>query len=115
MNQLMNYVGERKKFVAKYDRLGKKKLYDGLIVDTILITKIIDVDTGVELKDHSWIEYAPEIKKVKLSKGDWLSFDATVGTYIKGVTYKTNKTRNKAHMYLGVGLFGFQNVRVIRN
>ena len=113
MNQLMNYVGERKRFVAKYNRLGKKKIYDGLIVDTVLVTKIIDVDTGVELKDHSWIEYAPEIKKVKLSKGDWLSFEATVGTYIKGVLYKNNKTRNKAHMSLDAELFGFQNVRVI--
>lgn len=115
MNQLMNYVGERKRFVAKYDRLGKKRIYDGIVVDTILVTKIIDVDTGIELKDHSWIEYAPEIKKVKFSKGDWLCFDATVGTYIKGILYKTNKTRNKAQMMLDANLFGFQNVRVIHN
>ena len=114
MNQLMNYIGERKKFVAKYVRTGKRRGFNGKLEDTLLLVKLIDVNTGVELKDHSWITCAPEIKKVHFSKGDWLCFEATVGTYIKGTPHKNKKSLDKAHMFLDVGLFGFQNVSVIR-
>ena len=113
MNALMNYVGERKRFIAKYKRTGKKSSYGYKTVETILITNIIDADTWQELKDHSWIEYAPEIRKVKFKEGDWLCFDATVGTYIKGIIPQTNKTLNKSKISLDADLFGFQNVKVI--
>ena len=115
MNVLMNYVGERKRFIAKSIRIGKKRRYDGKMVDTILIKRIIDATTWVELKDHAWIDYAPEIKKVNFELGDWLCFDATVGTYLKGIIVdKTNKTWKKENIQIDADLFGFQNVSVIR-
>lgn len=114
MNQLMNYVGERKRFVAKSVKIGKKKICDGKLVETILMKRIIDVSTGIELKDHTWIDYAPEIKKVNFKLGDWICFDATVGTYIKGGINKTNKTLKKEKLEIDANLFGFQNVSVIR-
>ena len=114
MNTLMNYVGERKKFVAKYVRTGKYRGFNGELKDSILVRKVIDVTTGVELRNHSWIDYAPEIRKNKFKEGDWLCFEATVGTYIKGVIHKGNKTLNKSQMTLDAELFGVQNVSVIR-
>lgn len=115
MYALMNYVGKRKRFVAQYTRLGKKRQYGGKMVETMLLEKIIDMATGEELKDHSWIEVTPEIKKVNFSKGDWLCFDASVETYVKGMIPRANQKIEKRPMTLEAGLFGFQNIFVLGN
>ena len=110
----MNHIGERKRFYAKCLQFRKKKIYGGVLVDTILIGKVTDATTGNELKDHAWIELTPAIREVQVNCGDWFSFDANVGTYIKGVRHKTNKTLEKAQMSFDAGLFGIQNVIVMK-
>jgi len=86
--------GERKKFKAIFNRLGKKVNFNGYSEDTILLTDVTDIETNKILTDHIWFSYTKGFEAIKLSKGACIEFEARVVSYRKGYVnskYKINK------------------------
>ncbi len=82
--KLVDKVGERKKFTAVFNRLGKKAGYTGYSVETILLTKVRDAETGEVVTDHLWFTFTKGFQLVGLAEGDTLEFEARVKAYSKG-------------------------------
>jgi hypothetical protein len=57
--------GERKKFRAAFDRLGKKVNYKGYSEDTILLKNIVDATTNQLVADHLWFSYIRRFDDLK--------------------------------------------------
>lgn len=88
--------GQRKKFHAVFDRLGKKVNYKGYSEDTILLVNITDAETNQVVADHLWFSYTAGFEKITLSEGVRLEFEARVKEYRKGYVnsrYKINQSR----------------------
>jgi len=86
--------GERKKFKAIFNRLGKKVNFKGYSEDTILLTDVTDLESNKVLTDHIWFAYTKGFEAIKLTKGTCIEFEARVVTYRKGYVnskYKINK------------------------
>lgn len=81
---LENKVGQRKKFKATVARFGKKVNYNGYTDITMLLTNIIDVETGTVVTGHQWFAYTKGFEKAQLKEGDTLEFEARVKIYKKG-------------------------------
>lgn len=76
--------GERKKFSAIFSRLGKKMNYKGYTEETILLTKVTDLETNTIVTDHIWFSYTKSFQSVELKEGIIVEFDARVKEYTKG-------------------------------
>ncbi|MGN1344684.1 MAG: hypothetical protein ACI4U3_08895 [Traorella sp.] len=107
---LMDYVGERRRFIGEFVTKGKKRNYKGKMSETILLKNIEDEETGIQLKNHTWCCDVPELLKVELKEGDVVSFESTVGTYIKGNLFKNKKYAYSNHISLGIEFYGIQKV-----
>ena len=81
--------GERKKFTAVFTRLGKKAGYTGYSVETILLTKVKDAETGELVTDHLWFTFTKGFQLFALKEGDTLEFEARVKAYSKGYVNKS--------------------------
>jgi len=80
--------GERKTFVARFARLGRKTNFRGYTEETILLTDVVDAETGVRMTDHIWFGYGDTFVKASLVPGDRLQFDARIKAYQKGYVNK---------------------------
>jgi hypothetical protein len=80
--------GERKKFRAKFVRIGKKINYKGHSEETILLKNICDASSGKLLTDHVWFSYTQGFQKVQLKEGCVIEFEARVKKYSKGYVNK---------------------------
>jgi hypothetical protein len=87
--------GERKKFRATFERLGKKVNYKGYSEDTILLKNIVDVETNQLIADHLWFSYTKGFEGIDLQEGVVLEFEARVKEYTKGYVNRTLKINNK--------------------
>jgi len=53
---------------------------------TILLLKIKNTETGIELCDHLWVNYTKGFEKLgTLNKGDLIAFDARITDYQRGL------------------------------
>lgn len=92
---LQKEEGERKKFYAIFERLGKKINYLGHSEETILLTKITDVESNKILADHLWFTFSKSFQKAALTEGCQLEFEARVTKYKKGYVNKQYKIDNR--------------------
>lgn len=83
-SELASREGERKKFKARFVRVGKKINYKGYSEDTILLSSVIEVETGAVVTDHLWFSYTKAFEKIRLEEGMIISFEARVKAYKKG-------------------------------
>jgi hypothetical protein len=86
--KLASREGERKKFKARFVRLGKKVNYKGYSEDTILLSAITDVENNTIVTDHLWFSYTKAFEKIKLEEGMDITFEARVKAYKKGYVNK---------------------------
>lgn len=82
--KLASRDGERKKFKARFVRLGKKTNYKGYSEDTILLSNVTDIETDTVVTDHLWFSFTKGFEKVNLKEGMTLTFEARVKAYKKG-------------------------------
>jgi hypothetical protein len=83
-SKLQQSEGSRKMFYATFSRLGKKQNYHGYSEDTILLTNVIDAETGMQVTNHLWFSYSKAFEKVTLTEGVVIEFEARVKAYKKG-------------------------------
>ena len=89
--------GERRKFSGVFSRYGSKINYHGHSEETVLLTNVIDLETGEVVADHIWFAYTMGFQKARLSPGDQITFEARVKKYAKGYVnrkLKINERRN---------------------
>lgn len=80
--------GVRKRFVARFTRVGKKRNFKGYSEDTILLSQVRDVATGKVVADHVWFTFSKSFEAVNPVEGDVLEFDARIRQYRKGYVNK---------------------------
>jgi hypothetical protein len=93
--KLADEEGKRKKFKAVFDRVGKKVNYKGYSEETILLKKIIDLESQRVVADHVWFNYTRGFIKASLKPQDEVEFEARVTEYRKGYVnrnYKIDKS-----------------------
>ncbi len=86
--------GIRKKFRAEFARIGKKINYKGYSEETVLLTNIIDIESGKVVADHLWFSYTQGFIKASLTPTDSLEFEARVKEYRKGYVNRNYKINN---------------------
>src|SRR5687768_5804717 len=86
--QLAVENGKRKKFIAIFERVGKKVNYKGYSEETILLKNIVDFETHQVVADHVWFSYTKGFEKLSLTPGVMLEFEARVKEYKKGYVNK---------------------------
>ena len=97
--ELAKDEGQRKKFKAVFSRLGKKTGYTGYSEETILLTKIEDMETGKVVADHVWFRYTKGFEKASLTEGAIVAFEARIKEYTKGYVNRQYKINNKSVDY----------------
>ncbi|MBI3219055.1 MAG: hypothetical protein HYZ44_06060 [Bacteroidetes bacterium] len=97
--ELAKVEGERKKYKAHFERIGKKINYKGYSEETILLKDIVDVETALIVADHIWFTYTEGFVKARIQPGDAIEFEARSKSYAKGYTNKALKISNKATDY----------------
>jgi hypothetical protein len=86
--ELKNKNTERLRFSAIFSRYGSKANWKGYAETTLLLTDLRFED-GSPATDHIWITESKESKRLgPLHAGQKLSFEARIGKYEKGYTYK---------------------------
>jgi hypothetical protein len=74
--------GERRSFVATFERLGRKAGYNGQ--DFTVILTNVRLSSGEAVTGHLWFNYTKGFQDLYLVKGDRVSFDARATAYTKG-------------------------------
>lgn len=97
--KLASKEGERRKFTAVFVRLGKKAGYTGYSVETILLSKVTDRETGEVVTDHVWFTFTKGFQLFGLTAGDVLEFEARVTSYRKGYVNRSLSTYQKKQDY----------------
>ena len=93
--ELAKQDGQRKKFTAVFERLGKKVGYQGYSEETILLKDIVDVENAKVVAGHLWFGYTKGFQKIKLLPGTYIEFEARVKEYSKGYVNTGYKINNK--------------------
>jgi hypothetical protein len=97
--ELAKQNGERKKFTAIFERLGKKTGYQGYAEETILLKNIFDVALNKVVADHVWFNFTKGFQDAMLTEGAWIEFEARVKEYSKGYVNSAYKINNKKTDY----------------
>lgn len=92
--ELATESGNRKKFSAVFERLGKKVNFKGYSEETILLKNILDLETNSVLTDHVWFSFTQGFIKASLTPGDRVEFEARVKEYKKGYVNRSLKINN---------------------
>lgn len=85
---LQKEEGERKKFYAIFERLGKKTSYLGYSEETILLKNITDATNNKIVTNHLWFTYSKNFQRSNIREGDEIEFEARVTKYNKGYVNK---------------------------
>jgi hypothetical protein len=80
--------GERKKFYAVFERLGKKTSYLGYSEETILLKNIVDAASNRIVSDHLWFTYSKAFQVANIQQGGEIEFEARIKKYNKGYVNK---------------------------
>ncbi len=86
--KLRSELGERKRFSALVSKFGKKTNFKGYSEETILLTKVTNIETGELMTDHLWINFTAAFEQARIAIGDRIAFDARVKAYQKGYVNK---------------------------
>jgi len=86
--KLAKEEGNRKKFRAVIDRLGKKINFKGYTEETVLLKNVVDLETSQVVTDHLWLSLTKGFEKISLESGTLIEFEARVKEYQKGYINK---------------------------
>jgi hypothetical protein len=75
---------DRRRFSAVFERYGKKTNFHGYSEETLLLRKVIDIETNEIVADHLWFNDGKAFQQARLSPGVKIQFDARVKQYKKG-------------------------------
>jgi len=93
--ELEKLEGVRKKYIAQFERIGKKINYKGYSEETILLKDVVDVETTKIVADHIWFTYTQGFIKAQIHPGDTIEFEARSKAYTKGYVNKAMKISDK--------------------
>jgi len=77
--ELEKSLGNRATFRARVERYGTK--HGG--GETILLRDVVDAN-GQIVADHLWLAVGVGLRRLAARAGEFIEFDATVATYVKG-------------------------------
>jgi hypothetical protein len=97
--ELANSAGERKKYRAYFERIGKKVNYKGYSEETILLKNVLDVTLAEVVADHLWFTYSQGFINAHIHPGDSIEFEARSKPYSKGYANRALKVSNKTKDY----------------
>jgi hypothetical protein len=88
--------GQRKRYIATFSRVGKKRNFKGYSEDTILLVDVRDGNTNEKVCDHVWFTFSKAFEQIRFEEGMQISFEARVKEYKKGyVNRSLNVNRSK--------------------
>jgi hypothetical protein len=86
--ELKNNHERRLKFTASFGRYGSRADWNGYAEKTLLLTNVCFED-GSHATDHVWITETKECRSLgPFQPGQKLAFEARIGSYEKGYTYR---------------------------
>lgn len=88
---LKKELGNRKKFKAVFVRTGRKTGFNGYSEETILLTGIIDIESGTIVTDHLWLNLTKGFEAARIKEGMTIEFEARIKEYTKGYVNKRYK------------------------
>jgi len=91
--------GQRKTFIARFTRFGKKINYKGYSEMTVLLTEVTNAETHERVADHLWFSYTQGFEKAGIKEGDKITFDARVKEYSKGYVNRELQINRKKTDY----------------
>lgn len=81
---LKKELGNRKKFRGTFIRIGRKSGFKGYSEETILLKDIIDLESGIHMTDHLWLNFTRSFGQANIREGMTIEFEARVKEYSKG-------------------------------
>jgi hypothetical protein len=96
---LASAEGTRKRFRATFIRFGRKTNFHGYSDQTLLLKKVLEVETNTILTDHIWFSYTKGFEKVNLQPGTVVEFEARIKVYTKGYLNRTRRMDNRKTDY----------------
>lgn len=81
---LKKELGNRKKFKGLFVRIGRKAGFNGYSQETILLKDIIDLENGIRVTDHVWLNLTKSFEAANIKEGMTVEFEARVKEYTKG-------------------------------
>lgn len=91
--------GNRKKFKGTFIRKGRKTGFKGYSQETILLKDIIDIESGVIVTDHLWLNFTKRFEAAAIREGMVIEFEARVREYTKGYVNKGYKIDHRKKDY----------------
>ena len=96
---LKKEVGNRKKFKALFVRTGRKASFNGYSQETILLKDIVDLESGIIVTDHLWLNFTKSFEAAAIKEGMTLEFEARITEYSKGYVNKGYKIDHRKKDY----------------
>jgi len=96
---LKKEVGNRKKFRGIFVRTGRKTGFKGYSQETILLKGIIDVESGMIVTDHLWLNFTKAFEAAGIREGMTFEFEARITEYAKGYVNKGYKIDHRKKDY----------------
>jgi hypothetical protein len=96
---LKKELGNRKKFSGLFVRLGRKAGFNGYSQETVLLKNIIDLENGVVVTDHLWLNLTKGFEELNVKEGMALEFEARIKEYTKGYVNKHFKSDRQKKDY----------------
>jgi hypothetical protein len=97
--ELAKTDGERKRYQAHFDRIGKKTNFKGYSEDTILLKNILELETNRVVADHVWFTFTQGFMKAAINPGDRIEFEARSKRYEKGYVNKPLRINSQTSDY----------------
>ncbi len=89
----------RKKFRGLFVRIGRKAGFNGYSQETILLKNIVDLESGVVVTDHIWLNLTKGFESTGIKEGTTLEFEARIKEYTKGYVNKHYKIDHQKKDY----------------
>lgn len=96
---LKKEVGSRKKFRGIFVRTGRKAGFKGYSQETILLKNIIDLESGIVVTDHLWLNFTKGFEAAAIREGMAVEFEARITEYTKGYVNQGYKIDHRKKDY----------------
>lgn len=97
--ELSTREGQRKRFRAVIGKFGSKVNFRGYTDTTILLKRIIEIDTNKVVADHVWFNLTKGFEDKNLSENSVIEFEARVKEYKKGYVNRRYGINNQTKDY----------------
>lgn len=96
---LASAEGVRKRFRATFIRFGRKTNFHGYSDQTLLLKKVLEVETNTVVTDHIWFSYTKGFEKLNLQPGTVVEFEARIKAYTKGYVNRPQRLDDRKTDY----------------